>query len=83
MFTPTQVKGKPIAALSFDCAGRRGKLERTEDELTAIQKAIGKKLPLFGCYCAGEIGPMDTTDKKTGTLSGGGGWHVIFTIISR
>jgi hypothetical protein len=76
-------KGKPVAALAFNCAGRRGKLERMEDELVAIQEALGKDLPLFGCYCAGEIGPVDTSEKKPDTLSGGVGWHVMFTIIGR
>ena len=76
-------KGKPVAALAFNCAGRRGKLERTEDELFAIQEALGKDLPLFGCYCAGEIGPVDASERKPDTLSGGVGWHVMFTIIGR
>ena len=76
-------KGKPITALGFNCAGRRSKLKKMEDELAAIQKAIGKDLPLFGCYCAGEIGPVDSTDKPPGVLSGGSGWHLMFTVISR
>ncbi len=76
-------KGNPVAALAFNCAGRRGKLDRVEDELTAIQQALGKDLPLFGCYCAGEIGPVDSSEKKPVTLSGGVGWHVMFTIIGR
>jgi len=77
------VKGRPVAALAFDCAGRRGKLKNMDDELAAMQEAIGKELPLFGCYCAGEIGPLDTSPKDPNTLSGGGGWHVMFTIISQ
>ena len=32
--------------------------------MAAIQKAIGKDLPLFGCYCAGEIGPLDPVMKR-------------------
>jgi small ligand-binding sensory domain FIST len=77
-------KGQPLAALAFNCAGRRSKLKRMEDELSAIQKSLGKDLPLFGCYCAGEIGPVDTTEeKKPGVLSGGSGWHLMFTIIAR
>ena len=76
-------KGKPVAALAFNCAGRRGKLNCVEDELAAIQQALGKELPLFGCYCAGEIGPVDSSEKKSDTLSGGVGWHVMFTIIGR
>ncbi len=75
--------GKPIGVLAFNCAGRRSKLDKMEDELTAIQKSLGKDLPLFGCYCAGEIGPVDASEKKEGVLSGGTGWHVMFTIIGR
>jgi len=38
---------------------------------------------LFGCYCAGEVGPLDVSEKPAGVLSGGGGWHVMFTVIGR
>ena len=76
-------KGKPVAVLAFNCAGRRSKLKKYEEELAAMQKAVGKDLPIFGCYCAGEIGPVDTPDKKPGVLSGGSGWHVMFTVISK
>ena len=56
----------------------------SEDEFAAIQKAMGKQLPLFGCYCAGEIGPVDSLEeKKPGVLSRGSGWHVMFTVIGR
>jgi hypothetical protein len=77
------IRGKPIAAMAFDCAGRKGKLKKIEEELSAIQEAFGKELPLFGCYCAGEMGPVDTADKKPDALSGGAGWHVMFTVIGR
>jgi hypothetical protein len=77
------LKGRPLAVLAFNCAGRRGKLRRAEDELTAIQSALEKDLTLFGCYCAGEIGPLDVTDKDPNVLSGGAGWHVMFTVIGR
>jgi hypothetical protein len=77
------IKGTPIAAIAFDCAGRKGKLKRIEDELAAVQQSIGKELPLFGCYCAGEMGPVDTADKKPDALSGGAGWHIMFTVIGR
>lgn len=76
-------RGKPIAALAFNCAGRRSKLKNYEEELAAMQKALGRTLPLFGCYCAGEIGPVDIPGKKPGVLSGGSGWHVMFTVISK
>lgn len=73
-------KGQVTAVLAFNCAGRRSKLDRYEDELAAIQKPLGKKLPLFGCYCAGEIGPLDIQTEKKGQI-GGNGWHVMFTVI--
>ena len=76
-------KGQKAIALGFNCAGRRSKLKRIEEELFAIQKAIGKELPLFGCYCAGEMGPVDEPDKKPGVTSGGAGWHLMFTIIGK
>jgi len=79
----TRFKGKPTAVLAFNCAGRRSKLKNMDDELAAIQKAIGKDVPLFGCYCAGEIGPVDTTEKKPDVLSGGAGWHVMFSVIGK
>jgi len=71
------------AVLAFNCAGRRGKLRDPEDELAAIQEVLGKKLPLFGCYCAGEIGPVDASERTSDALSGGSGWHVMFTVIGR
>ena len=74
--------GKPIAALAFNCAGRKGKLDDIQDELAAMQQALGKSLPLFGCYCAGEIGPADQAE-KTEALSSGVGWHVMFTLLGR
>jgi hypothetical protein len=77
------VKGKPVAALAFNCAGRRSKLKDYGEELAAMQKALGEELPLFGCYCAGEIGPVDNPEQPTDALCGGSGWHVMFTIIGR
>lgn len=77
------VRGKPLAAVAFDCAGRRNKLKNIQDELAAMQRAIGKDLPLFGCYCAGEMGPVDSPDQPAGPLCGGSGWHVMFTVFAR
>ena len=77
------VKAKPFAVLAFNCAGRKGKLENVADELAAMQQALGKTVPLFGCYCAGEIGPVDQSERKPGVLSGGSGWHVMFAILAR
>ena len=74
-------KAKPLAMLAFDCGGRRSKLKKLDDELQAIQKVIGKDMPLFGSYCAGEIGPVDSSEKDPKVLSGGAGWHVMFTLI--
>jgi len=78
-----KLDGKPVAAFAFNCAGRKGKLDNIQDELAAMQQALGKDLPLFGCYCAGEIGPADLPDKAPGVLSSGVGWHVMFTLIGR
>jgi len=77
------MREKPIAVLSFNCAGRRGKLDNYDDELAAIQKEIGRDLPLWGCYCAGEIGPLDATERQPGIRCGGSGWHVMFAVIGR
>ncbi len=77
------LQGKPLAALAFDCAGRRNKLKNIQDELAAMQRAIGKDLPLFGCYCAGEMGPVDSPGRLAGALCGGSGWHVMFTVLAR
>ena len=75
--------GKPLGVLAFNCAGRRGKLQRPEDELAAIRQAVGTDLPMFGCYCAGEVGPLDASEKTGDALSGGSGWHVMFTVLGR
>ncbi|NUQ63288.1 MAG: FIST C-terminal domain-containing protein [Pirellulales bacterium] len=74
--------GKPIAVLAFNCAGRRSKLKKHEDELAAMQSALGEEVPLFGCYCAGEIGPVDMAEKGD-AFSGGAGWHVMFTVLTK
>ncbi len=74
---------KPFAAIAFNCAGRKGKLDNLEDELAAFQQAIGKDIPLFGCYCAGEIGPADVAEKDPDVLSSGMGWHVMFTLLGQ
>jgi hypothetical protein len=74
---------KPFGVLAYNCAGRKGKLDNLSDELAAIQSEIGKTIPLFGCYCAGEIGPADTAEKNAGVLSSGMGWHVMFTVLAR
>ncbi len=76
-----KAKGDPAVVLSFNCAGRRSKLKEYEDELAAMQGVLGNEMALFGCYCAGEIGPVDEPDAPRDVLSGGSGWHVMFTAI--
>jgi len=77
------MKARPFSVLAFNCAGRQGKLDNIEDELTAIQGVIGDGIPLFGAYCAGEIGPADIAEKDPAALSSGVGWHVMFTVLGR
>ena len=60
-----------------------GKLDNVEDELEAMQEVLGKNVPVFGCYCAGEIGPSDLAEKNPEVLSSGVGWHVMFTLLGR
>lgn len=79
----SKMSGKPLIVLAYNCAGRRGKLDDAAEELQAIQKAIGTTVPLFGCYNAGEIGPLDASEKDSDALCGGSGWHVMFTVLSR
>jgi hypothetical protein len=74
--------GKPLALMAFNCGGRMGKLDRLEDELAAIRKSIGKDLPVFGAYCAGEYGPADPGDSSGDPTPRGRGWHVMFTVLS-
>ncbi len=73
---------RPVAALAFDCGGRKGKLDDLSAELKAIQESIGKSIPLFGCYNAGEFGPADATDTEKG-VSYGRGWHIMFTLLGK
>jgi hypothetical protein len=77
------MSAKPFSVLAFNCAGRKGKLDNIADELKAIQSVIGNDIPLFGAYCAGEIGPADIAEKDPTALSSGVGWHVMFTVLGR
>jgi hypothetical protein len=79
----SNLDAKPFAAFAFNCAGRKGKLDNLEDELNAIQKEFGTETPLFGAYCAGEIGPADVAEKPAGVLSSGMGWHLMVTILGK
>jgi len=78
-----KLKANAFSALAFDCAGRKGKLDRLGDELAAMQGPVGRDVPLFGCYCAGEIGPADVGAKDENILSSGAGWHVMFTFLGK
>lgn len=74
---------QPMLVMAFDCAGRRSRLENMEDELDSIRYEMGRSIPLFGSYQAGEIGPVDSNDDSVKDLRyGGDGWHVMFTVIS-
>ena len=66
--------GKPSAALFFECAGRRAMVKQLSNELAAIQGVLGDKLPLFGFYGSGEIGPVKG-------VSTGVGYHVVCCLI--
>ncbi len=77
------MEATPLSVLAFNCAGRRGRLQRPEEELDAIREVLSEDIPLFGLYCAGEVGPLDPTEAKPGVLCGGSGWHVMFTVIGR
>jgi len=77
------MKAEPFSVLAFNCAGRKGKLDNIADELEAVQGVIGTDLPLFGAYCAGEIGPADIAVEDPAALSSGVGWHVMFTVLGR
>jgi hypothetical protein len=79
----TNLKKPPFAVIIFDCAGRKGKLKNLSDELAAIQTSIGKTVPLFGCYCAGEYGPADATDLPDPTACYGRGWHVMVSALGQ
>ncbi|GEM_PF-827093 len=76
------VEGVPCGVLAFGCAGRRGKLDRLEDELEALQKGMQVQAPIFGCYCAGEFGPVDDPAVSSAALCGGSGWHLMITLIT-
>lgn len=77
------VPARPFAVLAFNCGGRKGKLKRLEDELEAIQASVGRELPLFGTYCAGEYGPADLSESQGDVTPCGRGWHVMFTVLTK
>jgi len=76
------LKGEPVCLMAFNCGGRLGKLDDPADELRAIQASVGKQLPIYGNYFAGEFGPADAQE-KTDALCSGRGWHVMFALLGR
>lgn len=74
---------QPAAIVAFDCAGRMGKLKSLGDELAAIQTAIGREVPLFGLYCAGEFGLADNADAQPANVCTGRGWHVMVSALAK
>jgi hypothetical protein len=57
---------------AFDCGGRRGRMGKDRpQELEAMQKVVGTKMPLIGFYGSGEMGP-----KACGQPSKGVGYHI-------
>jgi len=70
-------RGTPVALLAFDCAGRKGKLESIDEERLAVLAGIGPDTPVFGVWCAGEIGcAVDSP-----TIPVGRGWHIMGTLL--
>ncbi len=77
-----KAKAKPFLLTAVDCAGRMGKLDDLNDELVAIKKAVGSEVTIFGNYCAGEYGVVETKGKKSATAVGRG-WHVMFSFLGK
>lgn len=51
--------GKPKAVIIFNCIARNKLFgERSGEEISAIQEAIGKEVPLIGFYTYGEQAPL-------------------------
>ena len=71
----------PDVVVAFDCAGRMGKLKNLADELAAIQGSVGRDVPLFGLYCAGEFGLTDSSDAPAPNVCVGRGWHVMVSAL--
>ncbi|HNY10749.1 MAG TPA: adenylate/guanylate cyclase domain-containing protein, partial [Candidatus Wallbacteria bacterium] len=50
---------KPEAVFMFSCHLRHRVLHsRTGEEVAMVKKVFGEKVPIIGCYCAGEYGPL-------------------------
>ncbi|MBA4358883.1 MAG: hypothetical protein C0405_14280 [Desulfovibrio sp.] len=51
---------EPAAVLMFSCVGRRMVLgRRASEEVEAVRRVLGARVPLIGFYSYGEIGPID------------------------
>jgi len=74
------VKGTPFGMIAFSCAGRKSKLDDLDAELNAIQKRFAEQ-PIFGCFCAGEVGPHDSTVETCDTKCCGSGWYLMLAIL--
>lgn len=61
-------------------AGRKSKLDELDDELKAIQSKFTDG-PIFGCFCAGEIGPADPAVESTDTRCCGSGWYLMLAVL--
>lgn len=56
---------KPKVVLMFSCVACKMVLgRRTSEEVEAVQKVLGKDVPLLGFYTYGEIGPIDKSQKE-------------------
>lgn len=66
-----QLKGAtPRAVIIFNCIARHKLFgERAGEEISAIQKAIGKDVPLIGFYTYGEQAPMNGEVKNIKTCN--------------
>ncbi len=76
----SHAKGAPLGMIAFSCAGRKSKLEGLDDELKAIQSKFYDG-PIFGCFCAGEIGPADATVETQDIRYCGSGWYLMLAVL--
>ena len=74
------VRGTPFGMIAFSCAGRKSKLDELDDELNAIQSQFADQ-PIFGCFCAGEVGPSDPAVETTDAKCCGSGWYLMLAIL--
>ena len=74
------VNGTTLGMIAFSCAGRKSKLDDLDDELNAIQKRFVDET-IFGCFCAGEVGPADPAVETTETKCCGSGWYLMLAVL--